>query len=168
MYLKYVDKLDWSDEPGYRYIEDIEALSLDKGSIGIVGQGRILDTRSDDGRGALVSDGFGKCAAVILRGSVEGSWALAHVQPLDYQLYRLLRDINEPIEEALLIFGSVSVHQHDVVQWLREIEVPYGTLRPETGGAHFGVALDTQLGKLSVVRKTPDQSIFVFDPFKAK
>lgn len=155
---------DWSSQPAYTDIMYIDALGIDAATMELATQGNLVET-SDKTR-TLVSSGFGKCSALILRNADE-SWALAHAQPLDRDLYYKVKSLTKPIYQALFVFGGVSVDQYDLSLLLSERGVQVNSIKVDTGKAHFGIAFDVPTEKLTVVRITPDQSLLTYAPFKA-
>jgi hypothetical protein len=159
-------QVSWGGQSADVDIRDITALGIDENTLAYTSQGGIID--ATQGTQTLASQGFGKCTALILRGTVKGNWALAHARPFDERLYYEIESRTGRIAEALFVFGSVSTHQYDLDELLTRRGAVVHSLHAETGDAHFGVALDVPSKKLTVVRKTPDQSLMMYEPFEAR
>lgn len=162
-----LSQLSWETQTGDTFIADIEALGIDESKMRYVGQGRLFEwlPSRDDHIENLASEGFGLCSAVIIRDLENGGYTFMHAQPFDDRLYYELADMNFGKSETLFIFGKHSTHQADIQQLLADKGIKLNTLQLDTGDAHFGVTLNMTSGVVSVVRKTPDHSIFQYKPF---
>ncbi len=163
-----VAELSWKDQPGDTFIADISALGINEQAMRYVGQGRVFDWMPDSGIETLASGSFSKCAALIIRNRDDEGFAFAHARPLDDELYYTLEAREQPPEEALFIFGTHSSPQIDFERLLAARGARLMAARVETGNAHFGVAFNPISGLVSVVRKSPDHTIFQYQPFRIR
>ena len=162
-----VAQLSWEDQRGDTFIADIPQLGINERTMRYVGQGRVSDWMRDSGIETLASEGFSKCAALVIRDRDSEGFAFAHAQPFDHKLYYQLEAREQPPEEALFVFGTHSSHQIDFERLLAGRGARLAAVHVETGDAHFGVAFNPLIGLVSVVRKTPDHAIFQYQPFRS-
>lgn len=165
--VKAVDTIDWSDQSGCSYIEDIEALKIDPTSKMYVRQGSFAEVGSGDGLTHVMSEGFSKCTALILRSTVTEGYLFAHLQPFD-DLYYDLEPVVDAYDQGFLAYGTHSVWQRDVELLLAGTGVSLRYVQTQTDRGHFGVSLDLASRQVSVVRKMPDHTILNYLPFKAE
>lgn len=156
----------WENQSGDTFIADIEPLGIDESRSRYVGQGRFSRWMPGDSELTLMSEGFSKCGGVIVHNPTIGSFDFAHAQPLDDRLYEKMRSLefgDNP--QAFFVFGKHSTHQYDIVQLLTRRGARIIPVNLDTGDAHFGLALDVSSASVSVVRKTPDHTVFQYRPF---
>ncbi len=155
---------DWSDQEPYTSIDDITQLNVDATRKRYVRQGTFAELDSIDRPKVVMSEGFSKCSALILRSSIDDRYVFAHVQPFD-DMYYELEPIVDNYDQAFLAYGTHSVWQRDIELHLVNSGISLHYAQTQTDRGHFGVALHTSTNQISVVRKQPDQTIFSYDPF---
>ena len=162
--LEATSAIDWSDQSSCSYIEDIEALKIDQSSELYIGQGSFAEIGSDGGITHVVSEGFSKCTALILRSTVTEGFLFAHLQPFD-DLYYDLEPVVDAYDQGFLAYGTHSVWQRDVELLLAGNGVSLRYAQTQTDRGHFGVSFDMSNRQVSVVRKMPDHTIVNYHPF---
>lgn len=162
-----VAQLSWESQRGDTFIADISPLEINEQAMRYVGQGRVFDWAPDSGIETLASEGFSKCAALIIKNCDDEGFAFAHAQPFDDDLYCKLEAREQSPEEALFVFGTYSINQIDFERLLAARGARLMNAHVETGNTHFGVAFNPLSGLISVVRKTPDHAVFQYQPFRS-
>lgn len=164
----------WGEQTGDTFIKDIRVLGV-SGNTDYFGPRQIREYQPGTTPPNTASSGFGKCSGLVIRDSRTGVYTVSHLDPSADAWHEHMRTGHtDPVRwdaprDAVLVYGSVSVRQCEIERLMTQGFWGSATLRTinaETGGAHWGMALNRHLGHIAVVRKTPDHSVFRYQAFE--
>lgn len=174
--IPHFDVTSWDGQPGYTHVRDLKAMA----SLAVhaeskySSQGRIFESGLAQGSEVVTSEGFSFCSGIILRNRTNGSFMFSHLEPSPDSFHdRLRTGYRDPVRwedphDAVLVYGSLSCPHFEIESLLlREFWGP-ATLRlvkAETGDTHWGLAYNGLMGRLALMRKKPDYSVFHYQLF---
>lgn len=160
-----VTQFELTSDVNARDIDKLPQLSLEPGRWRFIPQGGLSEIGPGDDIDYLMSDGFGKCSAVLIKDDASDTFTFAHAQPFDDELYSKLSRQQRGRSEALIIGGTHSVSQYGITQLLAGQGARISVLDINTGDTPFGVAVNTKTGLVSVLRSQPEKSLLQYSVF---
>jgi hypothetical protein len=158
-------KLSWENQPIETDVLNITELCIDPDKTLFVPPERGIYTPGPDIE-YLVSEGFACCSGLILQLKGRKGLSMAHVTPID-RLYKTMREENlaSLYEQSVFIRGTRSQPAYEVESLLMYKGIERKLVKTDTGQQPFAVVANSLTGLISVVTKTPIQSIFHYRLF---